>query len=57
MKGKFYDFAVLCAYVLGVVGGTAYLFYDGHALFGVTTLLLGAMAFPYVQERCKDLLA
>lgn len=56
MKGKFYDFAVLCAYVLGVIGGAGNLFYYHLPLFGVTTILLGAMAFPYVKERFKDLL-
>ena len=54
---KFFDFAVLCVYVLGVVGGSCNLFYNHLPLFGVTTLLLGAMAFPYVRDRFKDLMA
>ncbi len=54
---KFYDFAVLCVAILATIGGSAYLFYDKHYLFGVTNLLLVAMACPYIVKRAKDLLA
>lgn len=50
---KFYAFAVLCAAVIAAVGGTAYLFYEGHVLFGVANLLLAAMAAPYVVKEIK----
>ena len=50
---KFYAFAVLCAAVLATVGGTAYLFYEGHVLFGIANLLLAAMAAPYVVKEIK----
>lgn len=50
---KFYAFAVLCAAVLAAVGGTAYLFYEGHVLFGISNLLLAAMAAPYVVKEIK----
>ena len=50
---KFYAFAALCAAVLATVGGTAYLFYEGHVLFGITNLLLAAMAAPYVVKEIK----
>lgn len=50
---KFYAFAVLCVAVLAALGGTAYLFYEGHVLFGITNLLLAAMAAPYVVKEIK----
>lgn len=53
---KFYDFFVVAFYVLGVIGGAGNLFYNHLPLFGVTTILLGAMAFPYAWSRLKDLL-
>lgn len=53
---KILDFAAICAAFLAVIGGTAYLFYDHHILFGVTNILLAVMAFPFIRERFKDLL-
>lgn len=53
---KFYDFGVLCVSILASIGGTAYLFYDKHYLFGVTNLLLVAMACPFIIKRVKDIL-
>ena len=53
---KFYDFFVVCFYVLGVLGGAGTCFFAHQPLFGVTTLLLGAMAFPYARDKFKDLL-
>lgn len=53
---KLYDFAVICITILAAIGGTAYLFYDGHPLFGVTNILIVAMAMPYVIKRAKDLM-
>lgn len=53
---KLYDFAVFCVSVLAAVGGTAYLFYDNHPLFGVANLALVAMAVPYVVKRVKDIM-
>ena len=50
---KFYAFAVICTAFLAAIGGTAYLFYNHHGLFGVTNILLCAMAFPYVKEQFK----
>lgn len=52
---KLFDFIVLCVYVLASIGGTAYLFYDHHALFGVTNIALVAMACPYFISRIKDI--
>lgn len=54
---NFYAFAVLCIAFLAAVGGTAYLFYDHHALFGVTNILLCGMAFPYVKKMFKRLIS
>ena len=54
---KIYAFAVACVSVLGAIGGTAYLFYDRHILFGVTNLCLVAMACPYIYKVVKQLFA
>lgn len=54
---KFYDFAVLCVSILAAIGGTAYLFYDKHYLFGATNIILVAMACPFIVKRAKDLLS
>lgn len=54
---KFYAFAVVCIAFLATIGGTAYLFYDHHGLFGVTNIFLSAMAFPYVKEKFKELIS
>lgn len=54
---KFYAFAVLCTAFLAAIGGTAYLFYDHHGLFGVTNILLCAMVFPYVKEKFQKLIS
>lgn len=52
---KFYDFAVICIFVLAAIGGTSYLFYFKQYLFGVTNLALVAMAVPYLISRIKDI--
>lgn len=54
---KLYAFAVLCVAFLATIGGTAYLFFDHHSLFGVTNILLCAMAFPYVKEKFQKLIS
>lgn len=54
---KIADFIVLCVFILSAIGGTAYLFYFKQILFGVTNILLSAMALPFVVKRCKDLLS
>lgn len=59
MKDTFrqiFNFFVLCVSLLSIIGGTAYLFYDGHALFGVTNLMLAAMALPYIVPRIKEII-
>lgn len=53
---KLYSFLVVCAYVLATLGGTAYLFFDKHYLFGVVNLLLAAMAAPYMVKQFKSLI-
>ena len=52
---KFYDFVVICVFVLAAIGGTSYLFYFKQYLFGVTNLALVAMAVPYLISRIKDI--
>lgn len=54
---KFFAFAVVCVYVLATIGGTAYLFYDKHYLFGVTSLLMAAMAAPFMVKEFKSLIS
>lgn len=54
---KIHAFAVLCIAFLAAIGGTAYLFFDHHGLFGVTNILLCAMAFPYVKEKFQKMIS
>lgn len=54
---KGFDFACICAYILGAIGGIAYLFYDHHSLFGVAGIAVSAMAVPFVIKRVKSLLS
>lgn len=54
--GKIADIAIIAAAILATIGGTAYLFYDHHILFGITNLCLAAMAFPFVKDAVKDLI-
>lgn len=49
-------FILLIAAVLAIIGGTAYLFYDHHALFGVANILLAGLAFPTIKQLFNDLL-
>ena len=44
--------AVLVAWVFAAVGGTLYLCYDGHAIFGIANIAVVAMAAPYVYDTC-----
>lgn len=55
-KTKLAAFAVACVFLLGAIGGTAYLFYDRHFLFGVANLCLVAMAVPFVVKVVKGVL-
>ena len=54
---KFYALTVLCTASLAAIAGTAYLFCDHHGLFGVTNILLCAMAFPYVKGKFQKLIS
>ena len=53
---KIIDFIILAIAILGAIGGTAYLFYDHHILFGITNICLVAMAFPFIKARFKELI-
>lgn len=53
---KIFDFVVIIVAVLAIVGGTAYLFLDHHYLFAVAVLCLGAMAYPFIRERIREML-
>ena len=48
---KIYAFAVLCTASLAAIGGTAYLFFDHHGLFGVTNILLCEIGRASCRER------
>lgn len=54
---KLLALVVLCVYVLAAIGGTAYLFFYGLPLFGVTSLALAVMAFPVAKKAWKTLTA
>lgn len=47
---KIYGFLVLLVWLFATIGSAAYLFYFKEYHFGITNLLLSAMAFPYVKE-------
>ena len=53
---KVFDFACAAAYVLGTIGGVAYLLCFHKPLFAVAVAAVAAMAFPYVRDRVKELL-
>lgn len=53
---KLYAFCVICAYVLATIGGTAFLLFDKHYLFGVVNIALAAMAAPYMVAQFKKLI-
>lgn len=52
-KGKLYDFACIVLFALGAIGGIAYLFYYGKAVFGVSAIAITAMAVPYLKTRIE----
>lgn len=53
IKG-FWAFAVLCAYVVGAIGSIGYAFYANADFVGVCSILLSAMAIPYVINAFKE---
>lgn len=53
---KILDFALLVCAVLAAIGGTAYLFFDGHNLFGVTNIVLVVLAYPSIKKAANELL-
>ena len=54
MKGIYY-FLVLCAYVLGAVGGFGWCAYNRAWLIVIGIVALAAMAFPYAKRAFKYL--
>lgn len=53
---KIYCFFVLCAYVLGTIGGFGYLAWLHQWPVAIAVAALAAMAFPYASDRLKELL-
>jgi hypothetical protein len=53
---KFCAFVCVLMATLAIIGGTAYLLYDGHIFVGSANLCLGVLAVPYIVERVKKLL-
>ena len=43
---KIVSFLVICIFILGAIGCTAYLFHFGKPLFGFVSILMAAMAVP-----------
>lgn len=53
---KIAAFICCCVFTLATIGGTAYLFYFKQTLFGVTNILLAAMAVPFIITQVKRIL-
>lgn len=45
---------LLCAYVLGAVGGFGYAMHNKAYLIGVSVILLSLMAFPTVKKAWRE---
>ena len=54
---KLFCFACVCLYALAAIGGIAYLFHDGHAVFAIAAIGATAMATPYLIDRIKELMS
>lgn len=52
---QLYRFFLILLAALSMLGGTAYLFSDGHALFGIANVGLSLMAMPYFINQMKEL--
>jgi len=52
-KNFIYLFAI-AGFLLGSIGGTGYLFYDGHILFGVANIILSLIALGSVIDMFKN---
>lgn len=57
MMRKFYDFGVACVYAVGAIGGFGYAAWCKAWFIAACIVGLAAMAFPYVRDAVKDLLA
>ena len=53
---KFGNFFVLCAYVLGAIGGFGYALYSKAYLIAACIVILAVMAFPKAKEWWKGLM-
>lgn len=47
---RFWYFAELCLWLLGVVGGLGWTLYEGAYLIALGVLALGAYSIPYIKE-------
>ena len=56
MIKKIYDFACLCAYALGSIGGFGYCAYLKQWVIAVAVVALAAMAFGFVKARLTDIM-
>lgn len=54
---KLYSFVCICLFALAALGGVAYLFFDHHAIFGISAIATSAMAVPYLIECINDLMS
>jgi len=53
---KILSFLAICVYVLAGIGGTGYLFYYGHPVFGVANIGLLAMAYPMFKKAISTII-
>ena len=53
MKGLF-DFAMICLYALGSIGGVGMLLKSGDWLFAIGVSVVAYMAFPKAKEYYKE---
>lgn len=56
MLKKFYYFAAICCWFVGVIGGFGYAAYNRAGFIAFCVLALGAMAFPYVRECFRKMM-
>ena len=54
-KDKILAFAIVCAYLLAVLGGVGYLCYLRTGLIAAAVVALGAMAWPVFSAAWKTL--
>lgn len=52
---KILTLLIVCAYVLGTIGGFGYALYGGSWPIAIAIVILGILAFPKFKEAFKEL--